>query len=296
MYFDNKIEFQAERDLGSRINVAFDFIKRNFLPLTGAMLVVITPLLAIGGAAGLLFFRYSQADNLATGSESVTTVLSIGLIFILYYFVLLGFLPASVVFSYIKLYREQEAATFSVEEVLGELKKHWLKLLGAMILTYAILLPAFLLFIIPGVYLAIPLLFVPYAIVAEDMNVIEAISRAFQLVKNHWWETFGLVIVAAIINYLFSYIFQLPFVLTFGALPFLSTSTGLDSLGIWGILASIVYLLGNFIIQVIPLTMYAFHYHHLVEIKEGTGLLGRISKLGRGDIQRKSYTDEEESY
>lgn len=296
MYFSDKIEFQAERDFGSRLNVAFDFIRRNFVPLVSAMLVVITPLLALGGAVGLLFVRLAQAEN-TTNADNTATFVLISFMFFIYYTVLTSFLPASVVYSYIKLYREREAAVFSVEEVLGELKKHWLKLVGAVLLTYAILVPAFMLFVIPGIYLAIPLVFVPYAIVAEDMSVTQAVGRAFQLVKNHWWETLGLIIIAYIIAALFSYVFQLPFMIFFGSLPFISAvSTNVTSMGFWGILATAVYMLGNFIVQGIPLVIYAFHYHHLSELKEGRGLMGRIGNLGTTSNARNRYTDEEETY
>jgi hypothetical protein len=63
-----------------------------------------------------------------------------------------------------------------------------------------------------------------------------------------------------------------------------------------GILAAVIYMVGSFIIQAIPLTVYAFHYHHLVEIKEGRGMMGRIANLGNDTTGYSAYVDDEETF
>jgi hypothetical protein len=55
-------------------------------------------------------------------------------------------------------------------------------------------------------------------------------------------------------------------------------------------------MVGSFIIQAIPLTVYAFHYHHLVEIKEGRGMMGRIANLGNATTGYSAYVDDEETF
>ncbi len=295
-YPTDKIEFQAERDFGSRLNVAFDFIRRNFVPLITAMLVILMPLLALGGVLGLIFYHYLQANDISADSGESIGMVIVGLNVFVLYLLVISFLPATVVYSYIKLYRERPESVFTVEQVLGELKKYWLRLLGAMILTYLILVPAFVLFLIPGIYLAIPMALIPYIIVAEDLSFFDAMSRAFQMVRNNWWETFGIIIVAIIIGSLFSYVFQLPFIILVGASPFIANSGGFMTLGFWGILSALIYMAGNFIVQAISLTIYAVHYHHLVEIKEGTGMMTRIANWGNATArQRTADIDDEET-
>lgn len=295
MYPTDKIEFQAERDFGGRLNVAFDFIRRNFVPLLTSMLVILMPLLALGGGLGLLLYRYLQNSSIASDAGSAGIVIT-GIGVFVFYLLIMSFLPATVVYSYIKLYRERSESVFTVEQVLGELKNYWLRLLGAMIMTYIILIPAFILFIIPGIYLAIPMALIPYIMVAEDLSFFDAMSRAFKMVRDNWWETFGIMIVAAIIGSLFNYVFQLPVTIVIGASPFISASGEITSLGFWGILAAVIYMVGSFIVQAIPLTIYAFHYHHLVEIKEGTGMMGRIANLGNSTAHRSANVDDEETF
>jgi hypothetical protein len=295
MYQTDKIEFQAERDFGSRLNASFDFIRRNFMPLLTSMLVILVPLLALGGGLGLLLYRYLQNSIVSSGADSVGIVL-IGFSIFIFYFLILSFLPAGIIYSYIKLYQERPESVFTVEQVLGELKKHWLRLLGAMILTYIILIPAFLLFIIPGIYLAIPMALIPYIIVSEDLSFFDAMSRAFKMVRDNWWETFGIMVIATIISTLFSYAFQLPITILIGSSSFILDLDNFTSLGFLGILAAVIYMVGSFIIQAIPLTVYAFHYHHLVEIKEGRGMMGRIANLGNATTGYSAYVDDEETF
>jgi hypothetical protein len=295
MYQTDKIEFQAERDFGSRLNASFDFIRRNFMPLLTSMLVILVPLLALGGGLGLLLYRYLQNSIVSSGADSVGIVL-IGFSIFIFYFLILSFLPAGIIYSYIKLYQERPESVFTVEQVLGELKKHWLRLLGAMILTYIILIPAFLLFIIPGIYLAIPMALIPYIIVSEDLSFFDAMSRAFKMVRDNWWETFGIMVIATIISTLFSYAFQLPITILIGSSSFILDLDNFTSLGFLGILAAVIYMVGSFIIQAIPLTVYAFHYHHLVEIKEGRGMMGRIANLGNTTTGYSAYVDDEETF
>lgn len=295
MYQTDKIEFQAERDFGSRLNASFDFIRRNFMPLLTSMLVILVPLLALGGGLGLLLYRYLQNSIVSSGADSVGIVL-IGFSIFIFYFLILSFLPAGIIYSYIKLYQERPESVFTVEQVLGELKKHWLRLLGAMILTYIILIPAFLLFIIPGIYLAIPMALIPYIMVSEDLSFFDAMSRAFKMVRDNWWETFGIMVIATIISTLFSYAFQLPITILIGSSSFILDLDNFTSLGFLGILAAVIYMVGSFIIQAIPLTVYAFHYHHLVEIKEGRGMMGRIANLGNDTTGYSAYVDDEETF
>ncbi|MCS7019829.1 MAG: hypothetical protein RMJ87_11750 [Cytophagales bacterium] len=285
MLLNNKIEFQAERDFGSRLNVAFDFIKRNFAPLLGSILVVTVPLLALGGALVLFFSRYLQLET-----DSLVSNVLLGFAFFAFYIIIV-FLPGAAVYSYIKLYQERPEAVFSVGQVLNELKKHWFSLLLTLLLSYLLIIMASLLLILPGIYVAVPLVLVPYIVVIEETNVITAISRAFYLVKNYWWETLGMIIIANIISWLFMFAFQVPFVVVVGILPFVMLDT--MDWSIWGILTGLVYLIGTFIVQIIPLVIYAVHYHHLLEIKESIGLMKRISSLGQ---QVSQAVDEEETY
>jgi uncharacterized membrane protein len=67
-------------------------------------------------------------------------------------------------------------------------------LIGGLI-TGILLIIGFILFIIPGIYLAIRLRLVIPAIMVEDCGPIEALRRSFSLTKGHTWTVFGVALV-----------------------------------------------------------------------------------------------------
>jgi hypothetical protein len=50
--------------------------------------------------------------------------------------------------------------------------------------------------ILPGVYLAVRLFFVPQTVVIEGRRGLEALRRSGELVQGLWWRTFGIVLLA----------------------------------------------------------------------------------------------------
>lgn len=104
---------------------------------------------------------------------------------------------------------------------LGEsLAMAWRKA-GPLILTalllFVILVPALLLLVIPGLYLAVRLFATQYAVVLEHKSPTEALSASWELTKGRWWSIFGTLIVIGLA-------FMVPFVLVSAllgaALPF----------------------------------------------------------------------------
>jgi hypothetical protein len=69
----------------------------------------------------------------------------------------------------------------------------------------------FLLFIVPGVYLAIRWYFVPQAVVIEGARGAGALSRSGEIVQDFWWRTFGLVLLANLAIAIPGLILVLPF-------------------------------------------------------------------------------------
>lgn len=72
--------------------------------------------------------------------------------------------------------------------------------LAAMILTYIGVALGFLLLIIPGVWLGISLSMTTPVIAIEEKGPIPAIRRSYELVKGHWWETLGFLLLVGLIG------------------------------------------------------------------------------------------------
>jgi hypothetical protein len=84
-------------------------------------------------------------------------------------------------------------------------------------LFFAVLLAAlgialgFVIFVVPGIYLAIRWYFVPQAVVIEGARGAAALSRSGQIVTGSWWRTFGLVLLANVAIVIPGLILVLPF-------------------------------------------------------------------------------------
>lgn len=63
------------------------------------------------------------------------------------------------------------------------------------LLLFIILVPAFALLVIPGIYLAVRLFSTQYAVVLERKSPIDALSASWELTRGHWWPIFGTILV-----------------------------------------------------------------------------------------------------
>jgi hypothetical protein len=71
-------------------------------------------------------------------------------------------------------------------------------LFGAVVLAALGIALGFVVFILPGIYLAVRWYFVPQTVVIEGARGAGALSRSAQILRGRWWRTFGLVVLANI--------------------------------------------------------------------------------------------------
>jgi hypothetical protein len=69
----------------------------------------------------------------------------------------------------------------------------------------------FVLLILPGVYLAVKLFFVPQTVVIEGTRGLEALRRSSDMVRGFWWRTFGLVVMINLAAALPALVITAPF-------------------------------------------------------------------------------------
>jgi len=80
--------------------------------------------------------------------------------------------------------------------------KDFIQLTLLMIVQGIILFFGFLLFIIPGIYLAVCYYFAPFFIVFGKMDFWGAMENSRKMVHREWFSVLGLLIVVGIINFL----------------------------------------------------------------------------------------------
>jgi hypothetical protein len=79
----------------------------------------------------------------------------------------------------------------------------------------AAVLCGLILFVIPGIYVAVKYSFFVYVLAAEPVSALEALRRAAALSRGRWWTVFRFVLMALLLNLGGAALFGLGLVITF---------------------------------------------------------------------------------
>jgi hypothetical protein len=133
--------------------------------------------------------------------------------------------------------------------------------------------------IVPLMYFGIVFSLSPAITAFEGKTPMESIRRAFFLIKDKWWSTFGLLMTLALVSSFMGYIFTIPAAI----IPLLKGFGVISNSPITNfliILTTVFSMLGTFLLSALGHFGLGFQYFNLVERKEGTGLLQQINTIG----------------
>ncbi len=279
---DQKVELKKKRDFGDVLNAAFAFIRQEYKGL-GRMLLLYAGIPVLVQA--ILIAVYSDttlADLLKTisnpqASQDVVQPMPVkALVFNLFNIIVQIFL-SGLVYCYIVLYAKKGAGNVDIKEVWHKFTTFFGALLGYNILTGLVFGLGLLALIIPGIYIMIPLSLILIVKVAEDQDYGSSFTRCFYLVKDRWWQTFGLLLIAGIIMMLLSGVASIPAGIVAGAQGILKPEVSTMTLPF--MIAAIVSTFGTALVTPLPSIVLAFQYYSLVEHKDNTSLLSKIDKI-----------------
>lgn len=91
------------------------------------------------------------------------------------------------------------ASTPDWRESLRMARRRIWSLLWFTILYTILLIPAFLLLLVPGIWLAIAWIVALPALMTEGIGARKALGRSFRLVRKRWWPTFGVIAIAYVL-------------------------------------------------------------------------------------------------
>jgi hypothetical protein len=92
-----------------------------------------------------------------------------------------------------------DGRVLSAADALGAGLRRGPALLGAYICYLLAVFVGVLLFIVPGVIVAVSLLFGRFGVVTESRGPVEGLLHSRNLVRGHWWRTTGVLTVSGII-------------------------------------------------------------------------------------------------
>lgn len=164
---------------------------------------------ALYAASVLVYSLYAQADPSfeLTDPKSILYVAGFVLFAILYMFVALWAPLALLIASLSK------ETTNNVKLTLKKGLKLIIPSIGLNIVMMVIVVGGYIAFIVPGIILAVQLMFALYVYVDENVGIMDSIRKSRILVKGRWWAIvgrsllmsliiYGLFIVAGIISYI----------------------------------------------------------------------------------------------
>ncbi len=289
-----RFEFCEERNFSQKINAVFDFLRQNYQYLGKGLLFIALPFLLISSA--VLAFATAemvknqtslQAENASNPFAIFTSGAYAETIYMYFVRAIIPILlnqsiVATLVYSYVVFYQKNgNEGAISVETLLAQVKKNFLTVLLSNLGMNAILILATLLFVIPAIYVAVPLIFLVIIRLVENLSFGQAFSRCFELLKNEWWNTVGLLLIMYIIQNVVSFVFQAPAAAyqTTQMLTSLSESRNFEPDLLYTALLTIA-VVGDQLVYTLMFLTISVQYFSLVEKREAKGLLSRIDSIG----------------
>lgn len=275
-----------QRDFGDKINATFQYITQNFKSLGLALLYIVGPLALVAGiASGIVqsnvlatvgFMRSDPSDPLA-GIRMLQSIFSPTYWVALIFGLLTSLAVNLVTYAHMKLYAEKNGTDSTVSEVWEATQPLIGRGLIITVLGAIITVVALLFFVIPGIYVAVVLSLALVVTTFEGTDFGQTWNRCFQLIRDKWWSTFGLLVVMVIVSFILGLIFNIPA----GVIGFLTAAKLLPSAStFWLVLTTIISSVGSTLLRALICVAIAFQYTNLVERQEGRGLISAIDSIG----------------
>lgn len=287
-----QINFKQERDFGEIFNATFAFIGQEIKLLGQAMLFFVVPALLIASLFMVLMGMEQQKimGGMYDGDPS-SIANPFSMLGDMFFYIMIAMLIYAIAFTmlkctiygYIKLYIEKGKDEFELNDIWNEIKRNFFPVLGTSIVVGLVVSVGFIFCLIPGIYFGISLSLIYIILIFEGEGFGNAFSRSFEVVKQKWWLTFGLIIVAYLMIYMMSMLISIPGMIV-GLKPLLSNLKNLEdiepltfSTGYY-IFNAITYLV-LYILMAIPALILSFHYFSLVEMKNKPSLEEKINQI-----------------
>ncbi|MCM8570717.1 hypothetical protein NE848_15080 [Gramella jeungdoensis] len=281
------IHFKKQRELGEILSVTFKFLRENYKPAGKIFLKLVGPvfILLIAAVTYYAWTTLGETFISAAGFDSSGFVISFALMLLAY---LLYVATMTGTIYHIILSYMNNRGEIVPSEVVSGMKSDFGKLLLLTFLSWVIIFAGMLFFILPGIYLAVPISLASAVLVFRREGIAGSISDCFQLVKNNWWMTFATLLCIGLIVYLVSLIFQLPVIFYYMIKAFVvaTENSGANISEVFGpgyIILNVITSIFQYLIYSITPIGVAFVYFNLNEKQNFTGAYETIQNLGNNN-------------
>jgi hypothetical protein len=249
--------------LGEILTTAFGLYRRHFRTLCLSVLVVVIPLAILDTllAASLSSDPFDptpeRTAGSSTGGDDVGALAANVLVIVLLFTLATAAATRAVAIAYL-------GGSISWQESLRYAVRKFLPLLVVSILTGLAVIAGLFALILPGIYIAVRLFLASPALIVEDQGAVESMRRSWNLVKDRWWPTAGVLLVSLLLIGLIASLLQGLIVA-----PLFADSDN-DLLG--GVLRTLGTIVGNLISIPLQAAVLTILYFDLRVRKEGFDL------------------------
>lgn len=197
------MEIKKARTFGELVNDTFSFVSQNFVGLLKPILMYASPF------ALLSAFFYSKIElSVLTkqdyGDPTVNVLAYIVTLFIA------NILLVGIVYGYVYFYIKEGKGNFTMEDVWKYTIYNLGKIFGTLMFSLFFMLIGFLLFVLPGIFLTITLMFLFAVVLYENVDYQFAFMRCLMMIKGRWWKTLGIVLFVNMLVVVFGIIIKIP--------------------------------------------------------------------------------------
>ncbi len=292
------IQLFEQRDFGNKINATFQYIVQNMRSLGISLLYIVGPVALVAGIAtgvmqsNMLHLTAEAGSNRSTDPmaafQIMSQFISPSFWLAIFFSVLANVAVILTTYAHMKVYDRTKSTAIDVADVWTEVQPMIGRAITISILNSIIIGIAFIFFVIPGIYVAVVLSLSLTVTAFEGTDFGATWSRCFQLIRDKWWSTFGLIFVMSLIVGIIGLIFAAPTAI----IAFLTTAKMLPDVSVvWLMLGNVINIVGRTLLNVILYTAIGFQYTNLVERQEGRGLISAIDSIGTSPTQPRA-TDE----
>jgi hypothetical protein len=263
--------------LGELLDRTFFLYRRNFLLFAG--ISAIPYLIIIGATAGFVTIgRFAGAVPPISPNHLPNMGLAIGTIgggffvVILIFLLLLLLSAGATVFAVAEIYAGRRP---KIRGVFRHALSKLVIILGVMLLSLLIVMPALILLIIPGIYVGCRLSVGTAAALVEDLGPMAAIRRSFGLTKGFAGRAFLIILLAVAMSWAIVAVFQIPFLILIAA-----SAKNPVLLIFWTILMEIGNFCGSVAVAPVSTIGFALFYYDLRVRKEAFDLQMMMQAIG----------------
>jgi hypothetical protein len=279
----NFVNFKRIRGLGDMLSDTFKFLSLEWQPFftTIVKIAIVPVLIAICAAIYFVMSSASFYGDVLQLNEyesdfnfNFSGIFLPLLLFVFCYLVAYALVTVASL-SYIKSYIKNRGVV-NYQEIQDDTKEQFWPYVGLFFLVGIIVGFGLLFCFLPGIYFGVVLSLSICLLIFQNTGVLDAISDSFTFIKDHWWETFGILIVVQILIVIVTFVVDLPASIYLGG-DFASILQNQEATDVLTIFTDPIYLLlvglsylVKFILYVISTIVAVFIYFDIKEQKNPT--------------------------